>query len=214
MYYDTVSRYIIHPFVKAVIEFSLTLHACVHTHNNCSTHSFDSTYPFDVNFSSTPLTTSPHFAGWTQVVKGLQRCTGPVHLLCARSQGSSVTEVQLTDNDNILSHECHAHAYKQSKMQAAAPSAECWQRIISEMAVANTADHEEASGFVDNSMDNLHELYEWIGATSCGVQGEASKDCVTFTPCYIPPVVHHDNSRFDWSWLLIIIPAACTVFYP
>ena len=112
----------------------------------------------------------------SQVVKGLQRCPGPVHLLCARSQDSSVTEVQLTDNNNIISHECHAHVYKHSTLRAAAPSAECWQHVIAEMAAANTADHTEDFGFVDHRVENVHVLYEWIGAISCGIQSKASKE--------------------------------------
>ena len=79
--------------------------------------------------------------------------------------------VHLTDTDNIMSHECLAHDYKQTKLRAAAPSTQCWQQMIADIATANTAGQAEDSDASNDSMNRLHDLYEWIGAMNCGVQG-------------------------------------------
>lgn len=113
-------------------------------------------------------------------MKGLQRCPGPIQLLCARAVDSAVTEVvHLTDNDNIISHECLANDYKQTKLQAAAPSTECWQQMIADIATANTAGQAEDCDASNDSMNRLHDLYEWVGAMNCGIQGGISRPCST-----------------------------------
>lgn len=107
-----------------------------------------------------------------QVRSGLQRLPGPVHFLCARAQNSAVTEVDLTDNTDILSHECLQHEYSQSKLHAASPSSACWQQAIAGMVAANAAGQAQHYNSVAESISTMHQLYEWIGAINCGIRGK------------------------------------------
>lgn len=107
-----------------------------------------------------------------QVANSLQKLPGPVQFLCARAQNSAVQEIHFADNHNILSHECLEHKYIQSKLCTAAPSVGCWQQAMLDMAAANAVGQADNSEGHDEHIAVLHQLYEWVGAVSCGIQGK------------------------------------------
>ena len=138
------------------------------------------------------------FLVWAwQVTRGLARLPGPVQLLCARACNEDITEVNFIGLDGIASVECLAHDYQVQELQAAAPTTECWQQIIADMAAANTTGKEQDADHASDMTDRLHELYEWMGAISCGITGDRS-----VSVAHGPHAIRFLHHAFTYSSLL------------
>ena len=85
-------------------------------------------------------------------------------------------EVHLPGMDATNSSECCAYEHKQHIQTAApTPTAAYMQHLIESM-----NGHSSAGGIADQEVaaqaapDLIHQLYEWIGGTSCSLQGTPS----------------------------------------
>jgi len=109
--------------------------------------------------------------GSLQIRDRLQHALEPVHLLCVRAQHDNVAEIDFAAVNGLISSECIAHEHQQTTSAGVqAPSASYLQQIALSAAAVK---HEDNPVTDDNTpMDHLHELYEWIGGVSCGLQGE------------------------------------------
>ncbi len=107
-----------------------------------------------------------------QIRDRLQHGLEPVRLLCVKAQHDNVTEIDFAAVSGLISSECIAHEHQQTTSAGGqAPSASYLQQIALSAAVK----HGDNADTDDNTpMDHLHELYEWIGGVSCGLQGEWS----------------------------------------
>lgn len=111
-----------------------------------------------------------------QVTSQLQTLNEPIRLLCAREQAGEPMEVHLPGMDATSSSECCAYEHKQHIQTAApAPTAAYMQHLIESMngnsSAGGIADQEVAA---QAAPDLIHQLYEWIGGTSCSLQGTPS----------------------------------------
>ena len=105
-----------------------------------------------------------------QITDRLQHGLEPVHLLCVKAQHDNVAEIDFAAVSGLISSECIAHEHQQTtSAEVQAPSASYLQQI----ALSAAVNHGDNADTDDNTpMDHLHELYEWIGGVSCGLQGE------------------------------------------
>ena len=105
-----------------------------------------------------------------QITDCLQHGLEPVHLLCVKAQHDKVAEIDFAAVSGLISSECIAHEHQQTtSAEVQAPSASYLQQI----ALSAAVNHGDNADTDDNTpMDHLHELYEWIGGVSCGLQGE------------------------------------------
>lgn len=106
----------------------------------------------------------------SQIRSCLQHELEPVHLLCIRVHHDAVAEIDFAGASGLLSSECIAHEHQQTTSPGIqAPTVSYMQRMAESAAMGNTVGsidtHENAP------IDHLHELYEWIGGVSCGLQG-------------------------------------------
>ncbi len=125
-----------------------------------------------------------------QIKDRLQHSTAPVHFLCIRVQRDSIAEIDFTGVAGVISSECIAHEHQQTRsslMQA--PTVSYMQQIADSADVAASVP-EGASPDASASIDHLHELYEWIGAVSCGVQGWACLSLYSMS-AVASAVAHH-----------------------
>lgn len=111
-----------------------------------------------------------------QVKSRLQTIDGPIRLLCAREQAGQPMEVHLPELDAASSSECCAYEHKQHIWTAVpTPTAAYMQHLVDSMngnsPAGDIADPEVAAQAVP---DLIHQFYEWIGGTSCSLQGTCS----------------------------------------
>lgn len=105
-----------------------------------------------------------------QIRDRLQHGLQPVHLLCVKAQHDNVAEIDFAAVSGLISSECIAHEHQQTiSAGVQAPSTSYLQQI----ALSADVKHGDNANTDDNTpMDHLHELYEWIGVVSCGLQGK------------------------------------------
>ena len=86
-----------------------------------------------------------------------------------------MAEIDFAVVDGVISSECIAHEHKQVISPGVqAPTVSYMQQIAASAAAADppASDTEIAKAA---TVDHLHELYEWIGGVSCGVQGRPTE---------------------------------------
>ena len=111
-----------------------------------------------------------------QVKSRLQTIDGPIRLLCARAQAGQPMEVHLPGMDAASSSECCAYEHEQHIWTAApTPTAAYMQHLVDSIhgdsPAGDIADQEVAA---QAAPDLIHQLYEWIGGTSCSLEGTCS----------------------------------------
>ncbi|DBB08408.1 TPA: hypothetical protein ACH3X3_008561 [Trebouxia sp. C0006] len=124
----------------------------------------------------------------------LQHGLEPVRLLCVKTQHNNVVEIDFAAVSGLISSECIAHEHQQTTSAGVqAPSASYLQQIALSAAVK----HDNNADTDDNTpMDHLHELYEWIGGVSCGLQGH---DWHSLDEQHMQEVALHKNT---WTGLV------------
>ena len=132
-----------------------------------------------------------------QIRDRLQHGLEPVRLLCVKTQHNNVVEIDFAAVSGLISSECIAHEHQQTTSAGVqAPSASYLQQI----ALSAAVNHGDNADTDDNTpMDHLHELYEWIGGVSCGLQGECSllqnRSCIMHLLCSEPSKDRHTTSQ-------------------
>ncbi|KAA6429272.1 MAG: hypothetical protein FRX49_00668 [Trebouxia sp. A1-2] len=124
----------------------------------------------------------------------LQHGLQPVHLLCVKAQHDNVAEIDFAAVSGLISSECIAHEHQQTiSAGVQAPSTSYLQQI----ALSADVKHGDNANTDDNTpMDHLHELYEWIGVVSCGLQDH---DWHNLDEQHMQEVVLHKNT---WTGLV------------
>ena len=108
-----------------------------------------------------------------QVKARLQTIDEPVTVLFARVQAGQLAEVDISTLSSSGKSDCCAYDHKCSLMlDTQAPTAPHMQQLLASMSDAssaiNSAEREQAACTVP---DQIHQLFEWIGGTSCGLKG-------------------------------------------
>ena len=109
----------------------------------------------------------------SQVKERLHTMDRQITLLCAREQAGQPAEVHFPALNTASSSECCAYEHKQCVWKAvSAPTADYMQRLIASMNAGSSAADMDGSKVAAHATSELiHQLYEWIGGTSCSLQG-------------------------------------------
>lgn len=111
-----------------------------------------------------------------QVKSRLQTFDGPIRLLCATEQAGQPVEIHLPGQHADNSAECLAYEHQQHIWTSAStPTAAYMHHLVDSMNGNSPAgDLAERGMAAQAAPDLIHQLYEWIGGTSCSLQGTQS----------------------------------------
>lgn len=116
--------------------------------------------------------TAAHWLALMQTNDRLKQSKDAVPLLCVQTQHGSIAEVD-TAASGVLDTECLAHKHQHLKTsQVMAPKLEYMQQVARGAGDAGSVVPEAADALSATPMAALHDLYEWIGAVSCGIHGQ------------------------------------------
>lgn len=118
-----------------------------------------------------------------QVKSRLQTISGPIRILCARQQAGQPMEIHLPGPGAVNSSECLAYEHQQRiGTPAPTPTAAYMQHLVDSMNGKSPAGDVADPGVAAQAApDLIHQLYEWIGGTSCSLQGTQSTRRVNVT---------------------------------
>ena len=109
-----------------------------------------------------------------QVQTGLKQLDSSVPWLCVRANNDSCSEIHTDDANDTFDAECIAHSHQAITMHNVnAPTLSYLQQLATNAGKICQLSPDRTDADVDvPSLDALHVLYEWIGATSCGIAGK------------------------------------------
>ena len=109
-----------------------------------------------------------------QVQNAFKHSTQAVPVLCVRAHADSCAEIHTTNVSGALDVECLAHQHQNTTMQnVTAPTLQYIQQLAISCGSASQSSQDQADADASlTSLDALHDLYEWVGAVSCGISGK------------------------------------------
>lgn len=108
-----------------------------------------------------------------QVKQRLQTIDKQIRVLCARQQAGQPDEVHLSGLSAASSSDCCAYEHSQCLWTAvSAPTAGHMQDLVVSMSGTSlVADIDGRKVAAQATSERIHQLYEWIGGTSCSLLG-------------------------------------------
>ena len=110
-----------------------------------------------------------------QIQQQLRQGTKDATFLCVLSKRDNVAELDTTGVSDIYASECIAHKHGNTAMSGIlAPTVTHMQQLArGQHAVTDPSAQDSAANSASPAAtEGLHDLYEWIGAISCGMYGK------------------------------------------